>query len=192
MAEKNLVLSETASNKIKSDLGSERLDTTALRVTVGEDGAAFDYQLEFVDRSEKGPEDLLVETSGVRVFIDSESAPRVAGATLEYVDDLSGSGFRFDNPNSPALIENPLAARVQRVIEEYVNPDVAGHGGHVRLMDVQETRVFLRLGGGCQGCGMADVTLKQGIESTLREHVPEITEVLDVTDHESGADPFYA
>ena len=85
-----------------------------------------------------------------------------------------------------------LKTRVQDLIDTMINPAVAGHGGYVELIDVQESRVYLQMGGGCQGCGAADVTLKSGIERLIKEELPEITEVLDTTDHASGSNPYYA
>ncbi|HYS17898.1 MAG TPA: NifU family protein [Candidatus Binatia bacterium] len=84
-----------------------------------------------------------------------------------------------------------LKTRVQELIESMINPAVAGHGGFVELVDVQDNRVYLQMGGGCQGCGAADVTLKQGIERLIKEEIPEITEVLDATDHAAGSNPYY-
>ena len=84
-----------------------------------------------------------------------------------------------------------LMTKVQDLIENMINPAVAGHGGWVELIDVQDKRVYLQMGGGCQGCGAADITLKSGIERLLREEIPEIEEVLDTTDHASGANPYY-
>jgi Fe/S biogenesis protein NfuA len=90
------------------------------------------------------------------------------------------------------MSEQPdLRTRVQEVIETMINPAVAGHGGYVELIDVQESRVYLAMGGGCQGCGAADITLKAGIERLLREEIPEISEVLDTTDHGAGSNPYY-
>jgi len=85
-----------------------------------------------------------------------------------------------------------LRAKVQSLIETMINPAVAGHGGFVELIDVQENRVYLQMGGGCQGCGAADVTLKSGIEKLIKEELPEIVEVLDTTDHASGSNPYYS
>ena len=84
-----------------------------------------------------------------------------------------------------------LKMRVQELIDTMINPAVAGHGGYVELIDVQESRVYLQMGGGCQGCGAADVTLKAGIERLIKEELPEIEEVLDSTDHASGTNPYY-
>ena len=84
-----------------------------------------------------------------------------------------------------------LAAKVQELIDSTINPAVAGHGGFVQLVEVKDNKVYLQMGGGCQGCGAADVTLKAGIERLLKEELPEIEEVLDSTDHASGTNPYY-
>lgn len=84
-----------------------------------------------------------------------------------------------------------LRTKIQEVIDTMINPAVAGHGGFVELIDVQDSKVYLAMGGGCQGCGAADITLKAGIERLLKEEVPEISEVLDTTDHAAGANPYY-
>jgi Fe/S biogenesis protein NfuA len=84
-----------------------------------------------------------------------------------------------------------LKSRIQELIDTMINPAVASHGGFVELIDVQDNRVYLQMGGGCQGCGAADITLKSGIERLIKEEIPEVTEVLDTTDHASGANPYY-
>jgi Fe/S biogenesis protein NfuA len=84
-----------------------------------------------------------------------------------------------------------LKTRVQELIDSMINPAVAGHGGFVELIDVQDNRVYLQMGGGCQGCGAADITLKSGIERLIKEEIPEVTEVLDTTDHAAGHNPYY-
>ena len=84
-----------------------------------------------------------------------------------------------------------LKTRVQELIDTMINPAVAGHGGFVELLDVQDNRVYLQMGGGCQGCGMSDVTLKAGIERLIKDELPEVEEVVDTTDHSSGSNPYY-
>jgi Fe/S biogenesis protein NfuA len=84
-----------------------------------------------------------------------------------------------------------LKTRVQELIETSINPAVAGHGGYVELLDVKDSTAYIAMGGGCQGCGAADITLKAGIERLIREEIPEITEVLDTTDHAAGSNPYY-
>jgi Fe/S biogenesis protein NfuA len=89
-------------------------------------------------------------------------------------------------------MSDELRTKVQDVIDNMINPAVAGHGGFVELVDVQDKRVYLMMGGGCQGCGAADITLKAGIERLIKEEVPEVEEILDTTDHASGSNPYYA
>lgn len=88
-------------------------------------------------------------------------------------------------------MSDDLMTRVQELIDSTINPAVAGHGGFVQLVDVKDNKVYLQMGGGCQGCGAADVTLKAGIERLIKEELPEIEEVLDSTDHASGTNPYY-
>ena len=84
-----------------------------------------------------------------------------------------------------------LKGKVQALIDNMINPAVAGHGGFVDLIDVKDNKVYIAMGGGCQGCGAADITLKSGIERLIREELPEVEEVLDTTDHASGENPYY-
>jgi Fe-S cluster biogenesis protein NfuA len=95
-------------------------------------------------------------------------------------------------PKMSNVSSEEIKARVQRVIDEMINPGVASHGGFVQLIDFQDYTAYIRMGGGCQGCGSADVTLKQGITRIIRDEVPEVIEVMDATDHASGANPYYA
>ena len=101
-------------------------------------------------------------------------------------------------PASPAIpmpaageLTGSVAERVAAMLEQEINPAIAAHGGRAELVAVEDGAAYLRLGGGCQGCGMAAVTLRQGIEQALRSAVPEITHVVDVTDHQSGTNPYY-
>ena len=89
------------------------------------------------------------------------------------------------------LDEKEVREKVQQILDEMINPAIAGHGGWVDLLDVKDNNVYLRLGGGCQGCGMVNVTLKQGFEATLREEIPQIAGVVDQTDHQGGNNPYY-
>jgi len=186
-----LHVSEHAIEKLERMKEAGRLADSALRVSVSEEGAAFRYQIEVVERDSREDDDTLVPTQPVDFLVDPGSLPRLRGATLDYVDGLSGAGFKFDNPNQPALLAKPLAGAIQKLLDEKINPGVAAHGGRVSLIDIEGGRVVLQFGGGCQGCGMIDVTLKEGIEKTLKSEIPEILEVVDVTDHEAGENPYF-
>jgi Fe-S cluster biogenesis protein NfuA len=115
-----------------------------------------------------------------------------------YVPDLAGINFVSSKPSSDeniaagkAGLNSPQAQAIQRLLDEQVNPTVASHGGNISLIDVADNRAYILLGGGCQGCGMADVTLKQGVEVAIMEAVPSIVEVIDTTDHAGGNNPYY-
>jgi Fe-S cluster biogenesis protein NfuA len=95
-------------------------------------------------------------------------------------------------PEGELLAASVLREKVQQVLDDQINPGVASHGGYVELLDVQDDNIFIRMGGGCQGCGAADVTLKMGIERLIRDQVPQVREIFDTTDHASGQNPFYA
>ena len=103
-----------------------------------------------------------------------------------------GKPYSIPAPQHSAAELAGLAARVREVLDIHVNPGVAGHGGKIELMELKGSTAYLKMSGGCQGCGAAKMTLKQGVEKALRANVPEITEVIDITDHSAGRNPFYA
>ncbi len=116
----------------------------------------------------------------------------IANMLQHYVPEVTGvRPYEEHTRLQKAELNTPVALAVRKLLDEQINPGVASHGGHIALIDVKDDTVFIRLEGGCQGCGMADVTLKQGIEQTIRQTVPSITAVLDVTDHAGGSNPYY-
>lgn len=154
--------------------------------------------------SDAGPNDLIQWHDDLPVVVPAESVEKLHGATLDREGDLETGGLRLHNPNTPPQpaspsipsgpppdLSGPIPQRVLQVLESQINPSIAAHGGRAELVAVEDGTAYLRLGGGCQGCGMAKVTLSQGIEVALREAVPEITSVVDVTDHEAGTNPYF-
>jgi Fe/S biogenesis protein NfuA len=132
------------------------------------------------------------------VVIENSSIEKIVGATL----DFGPAGMVMQNPNHPepapafterpeADLSGPVAQMIIAVLEEEINPAIASHGGRADLVAVEEDVAYLRLSGGCQGCGMAAATLSQGIEVAILEAVPEIKKVADVTDHASGSNPYF-
>ena len=111
--------------------------------------------------------------------------------TSGYNDSMFNPFNRTGAKGMETLDDDAVKERVKKVIEEMINPAIAGHGGFVDVLDVKENVVYLMLGGGCQGCGMVNVTLKHGIESTLKEEIPQIAGVIDQTDHAGGTNPYY-
>ncbi len=185
-----ITITEKAKAKIQELLEQESSEGLALRVAIkGRGPGGFVNELAFVGGDEKGEDDLVMDGGGFNVYIDGPTQPNIAGATLDWVEGAYGSGFKIDNPNP--IWSDPLALAVQQVLDEKVNPGVASHGGNVTLLDVRGDTAYLKLGGGCQGCGMADVTLRQGIEVMIKEAVPAIQNIVDTTDHAGGTNPYY-
>jgi Fe/S biogenesis protein NfuA len=163
-------------------------------------GGEYEYDLSLQPLSEAPPDARVQDHDRIAVVIPASSIELLRGATLDRQGDLATGGLVLHNrrPPSPAIGGSPpadltgdVAHRVWRVLAEQINPAVASHGGGAELVAVEDGTAFLRLSGGCVGCGMAAVTLRQGIEVALRESVPEITRVIDVTDHASGTNPYY-
>ncbi len=185
-----LTITDAATKKILALMEAEGKKDLALRLAIsGRGPGGFKYDLEFVGHDEKGAEDTVIDAGGIQVIVDANSAQDLKGTTVDFVDGMYESGFKIDNPNP--LWTDAKAQAVQEVIDSRINPGVAAHGGHVSLLDVKDDIAYIALGGGCQGCGMADVTLKQGIEVMIKESVPEIRQIIDTTDHASGNNPFY-
>ncbi len=168
------------------DFGSDG----ALRVALldGSSPLAPEFELDLVESSDHEGDDVAFDAGGFPVFVDAASAPRLEGAVV----DFSGGTFEIALPPGAAIAGGELAARVAEAIERRVNPGIAAHGGHITLVGVRDNVAYVRMSGGCQGCGLAAVTLRQGVERMVRAAVPEIEAVRDVTDHEHGANPFYA
>jgi Fe/S biogenesis protein NfuA len=154
------------------------------------------YDLALIEQSERETGDRILDLSGFEVVVDPESAELLEGARVDWVDDIQGSGFKVENPNirpiggEPAA--GPLADRVRQAIDLQINPAIASHGGSVSLVDVRDRVVYLEMQGGCQGCGMAAATLAQGIRRILMETVPEVEDIVDVTNHAAGTDPYFS
>jgi len=191
MTEPLVSLTDLARAKVLELMRAEGQGDAALRFGVaGRGPGGFQYKLGFVNASEQAADDRVVDAGeGLRLLIDATSVEQVKGTTIDFIGGPEGAGFRIDNPNP--LWTDPVAQAVQKVFDDEINPQVASHGGWVALLEVKGDVAYIQLGGGCQGCGMVDVTLKQGIEVVLRERVPQIREVIDTTDHGGGSNPYY-
>ena len=147
------------------------------------------------------PYDAVIRHRDLAIVVPECDFDKVRGATIDWLDDpFGGGGLRVDNPNTPspaigapppADLSGDVPQRVIQVLDQQVNPTIAAHGGRAELVAVEQGTAYLRLGGGCQGCAMATVTLSQGIERAIIQAVPEITSVVDVTDHQSGTNPYF-
>jgi Fe/S biogenesis protein NfuA len=181
---------EVARDKVLELLEAEGRRGSALRLAItGRAGGAFQYRLAFLDPAEREAGDLVQDVGGLQLVVDARSAPHLDGTLVDFVETPEQSGFRIDNPNP--LWADPLAAAVQRLFDEEINPALAAHGGFVHLLDLREGVAYVELGGGCQGCGMAQVTLRRGIEARICDAVPEVRQVVDSTDHAGGTNPYF-
>lgn len=196
-----LTITDAAREKILDARADEAdPDSQALWFGVsGEEGNSFTYEMYFRPLDEAGGDDAVQRDADLSVVVPGDSADKIRGSTL----DFAGSGMVLRNPNSPSPapsgtaaapagdLSGPVAQRVLQLLDEQINPAIAAHGGHADLVAVQDSVAYLNLSGGCQGCGLAAVTLRQGIEAMILDAVPEITEVVDVTDHASGTNPYF-
>ncbi|HEY1467360.1 MAG TPA: NifU family protein [Acidimicrobiales bacterium] len=195
----------TVIEALSKELGHGRL-ALWLEVT-GADDDAYVYDMYFRVLHDARPGDVIQHDDDLPVVIPRASIDRLHGARLDVATDASGgSGLVVVNPNTPRTraehesvladhppvdLASPLALQVIAALESEVNPSIAEHGGRADLVTMEGSVVHLQLSGGCQGCGMAKETLAQGIEGILREAVPEITGIVDVTNHAEGSNPFY-
>jgi Fe/S biogenesis protein NfuA len=186
-----ITITEVAKEKILANKASDEVsEDFVLRLAItGYGPGGFRYALGFAPQDQIPEDDKLVEDGDLQVYVDAASAPKLEGATLKYVEDTFQRGFAIDNPNP--LWDDPVAQAVQEVLDKQINPGVASHSGYVTLLEVKDDTAFIQFGGGCQGCGMVDVTLKQGVTASIKEAVPQIKKVLDTTDHEAGTNPYY-
>ena len=189
-------ISETAQDHFRKLIATQGGDELGIRLRARNPGSpAADCELEFCEAGEHSGDDWVIECAGFNIYVDAASAPWLDAAQIDYKATPTGGELAIHAPslrgNAPDA-DASLAMRVQYLLEAEINPKLASHGGRVRLESVgANNEVVLRFGGGCQGCGMADVTLKQGVEKTLRAHFPEITAVRDATDHSAGHTPYY-
>lgn len=196
-------------NVLKIREAEDNGDTLALWIEiVGAGAGEYAYDLYFdVPEKATGGDEVVDAGDGLRVVVTASSVENMTGATLDMSRDLLNPGMVITNPNRPPMQAGPgspaidlpdpselsgsVEERVRFVLERHINPSIAAHGGTAELVAVEEETAYVRLGGGCVGCGMAAVTLSQGITVAIQQAVPEIANVVDTTDHASGTNPYY-
>lgn len=180
--------------------GEEDPGSVCLRVEIkGVNGTEYLYDLCFAPIAEMDPEDDLSIQDGLSVVVAADSVERMRGATLDLPRSPGQDGLVIRNPNRAdplagieLTLTGDIADKVTQLLEQVINPQLASHGGFAALVGVEDTRVFLSMGGGCQGCAASAQTLQMGIREQILEVIPEVTEVVDVTDHAAGDNPFYS
>jgi Fe/S biogenesis protein NfuA len=193
-----------ARERIQGFVDAQVVQDPALRITLdptAQSPLARAYAISLVEREDREKTEIAINVDGIRVFLNLDTSNLLSGATVDWVEEDGASGFRVYDPRSrpatpqreePELrLSGPMAERVQRVVDEVINPGIAAHGGFVELVDVSDDTLYLRMGGGCQGCAASAATLRQGIERMVRQEVPEIQHIVDVTDHAAGVNPYY-
>lgn len=198
-----LTISDKALDKLLAIRSTEPdAESLALVLSIaGAQGSGFTYAMHMTSVDRLAGSDHIEQHGDLPVAIPEASVANLTGATLDMSKNLLNPGLAIENPNSPSPtimgdgpppdLTGPVAEQVEHVLRTQVNPAIASHGGAAELVAVEEGTAYLRLGGACQGCGMANVTLSQGIEATIVSMVPEIQQVIDVTDHNAGDNPYY-
>jgi Fe/S biogenesis protein NfuA len=190
----SITITEFALRRIVESRERLGLPIKALRVNaIPRSPLRAEFSMRFVPAEEpESPTDSIKSVDGINLYFARDSAPYLEGATIDLVFRIIGSELTVVAP--PRKLDTPegrIAAKIQQVLEEEVNPSLATHGGGAALIDVKDGIVFLELAGGCQGCSMAGATLKDGIEISIRQSVPEVQEVRDVTEHANGRHPYF-
>jgi len=181
--------------------GEDDAENTALRVMiVGTRGVEFDYDLSLETISEAGEDTLVYTIDELTIMIPADSVEDMRGSTLDIPSNPMQGGLVIRNPNRPPVLApedieltGTLEEKVKQLLDLSINPALAAHGGFASLVKIEaDTIVHVLMGGGCQGCSMSAQTLTEGIKTSIMDAIPEVTEVVDATDHTAGENPFYS
>jgi len=188
-------ISESAQTHFRKLIEREASPGLGVRLSAMHPGTPrADVRLEFAEPGDLVGDEWAVDCEGFTLWLDAPSVSFLDGAEIDYVTQATGGQLQIRAPRIKGEMPDASASITQRVhwiIEHEINPQLASHRGHVAVEEVTaDGVVVLRFGGGCQGCGLVDVTMKNGIERTLREKVPEVTAVRDATDHTRGTAPY--
>jgi Fe/S biogenesis protein NfuA len=180
-------LTDQAISKVDSALaGSANI---GVRLTVAREKGSFSYKFDFVAPDQVDPRDTAIPCGAWTFYLNHATVDWIRGAEIDYMSSGFTQGWVIDNPN-PAW-DSELARRISAVFDQKINPGLAQHGGRVRLVDLKDTVAYVEMSGGCQGCSMATKTLREGIMRVLAQEFPELTGVVDTTDHASGSSPYF-
>ncbi len=194
-------ITESALEQIRALRDQESITDLHLGLRIAGIGAnGFIYETAFLRPEDVASGDHIEHHGDLPVVVAADSVDNLKGSVLDLAGGTESAGLVLRNPNpaTPPITEGEvelsgsIEERVQQLIDMYINPSIASHGGFVTLDGVEGDRALVELGGGCQGCGLAAMTLRQGIASSLKHHVPEIVEVADVTDPSAGENPLFA
>jgi len=191
-----ITITDSAQDYLIGLLSKQDADVVGIRVFINDPGTPrAETCLAYCRTSDIRDDDQKVEYAGFSAWYEGRSLPFLEDAVVDYAADRMGGQLTIKAPNAklPRVSEDsPLADRINYVLYNEVNPQLAAHGGEVRLVEILDDEVaVLQFGGGCQGCGMVDATLKHGVERTLLEQIPQLKAVRDVTDHSVRTHAYY-
>ena len=183
-------ISRKAQDHIKKFLNasSEKIQGVSIIIETKTERKA-NYSIQFIELSDTPAENISIDFENIPVLVSKEVIPYLEGTEVDLND--KGELEAFNPSMSITEISGSVEEQIQHVLDEEVNPMVASHGGVVSLLEVKDHNAYLEFGGGCQGCGMIDVTLKQGVEVMIKAQIPDIEAIYDVTDHAGGTNPYY-
>ena len=195
----NIIITQSAQDYLATLLAKQGVEGIGVRIYVEHAGTPrAECCMSYCQPDEVDEDDLQIPYSAFTAHIDTPSIPYLHDAVIDYNKDRFGGQLTFRAPNSkvPQVGENAsIEERINYVLQSEINPQLASHGGHVDLVEVFENEAgktaVLKFGGGCQGCSAVDVTLRQGVEVQLKQQIPELTQVIDETDHSQTQNAYY-
>ena len=191
----NVEITESAVNYLKDLLDSQE-EPTNIKIFVSDPGTMkAETCIVYCKVGEEEQDDILMDIKDINVFLENESISFLEDCKVDYHPDKFGGQLTIRAPNAkiPSLSkDSSIEEKINYFLYSEINPSLASHGGEVSLVEViDSSKAVLRFGGGCQGCGMVDLTLKNGVEKTLKDNIPEISEIIDSTDHSFKDNAFY-
>ena len=190
-------VTDKALQKILKILEDQDVSVKGLRITAESiSPLKVDYRIQLVDDDSVHDDDEINSFSykdkKLDVYVDADSQSLAKDVEVDFVDTLAGEGFKINAPSHiPDHMDRDVVTAIETLLKDKINPSIASHGGRVSLVDVKDNIMFVQMEGGCQGCAASAVTLRQGIEATVKNTIPQIEEIIDITDHASGKNPYY-
>lgn len=189
-------ITDSAQEYLAELLEKQNVEGIAVRIFITQPGTPYaETCLAYCRPGEEEPTDVLIELEKINVFLDKNSLAFMEEAVVDFNADRMGGQLTIKAPNAkmPKVnADSPLEDRINYVLYSEINPGLAAHGGEIKLVELTEEQyAILAFGGGCQGCAAVDLTLKDGVEKTLMERIPELAGIRDVTDHTDTTNAYY-
>ena len=184
-----ITVTDLAAGRIETVRARQKLPTARVRIALrGVQAGQAEFVFDLVPPGDEGADELVVPGPGTIEFLVAPAHRRWADGVVVDADPLTGALTATAHASASA---DPLVQAVEALLAEEINPAVAQHGGVISLIDIADGVAYVQMGGGCQGCGLAAVTLSQGVRTAILDRFPELHDVVDTTDHAQGANPYY-